>query len=921
MSNGVRAGTAYIDIKIGSIEKFKERLQAEVKKAGEEAAAKLATEMGNKVSAVPVARSFATQFGDAFAREMNRPLTRVASNLISWWDEQGGNSVAKFAKSFATGMIQEHRNGSFKKWLNDLKTLGGQAANALASPIANGISRMASNFRQFGSELKGSVAAGLSVVGAKISAMPAAIERLGGKLTQLGQRIGFLGFQLQNMGFLMATAFTAPLVGLGILATVIGVKTAAKIETATNSLKHMLPVGYDVEALVKRLQVLAQKSPVFDSTDVLVYTQQLVAAGIQINKVEKFMQALSNVFIHNGGDITQAKSALLAFSQMASKGVVSMQELKLQLGNALPGALQVAAKGMGVTQKKLIEMVESGEVSADQMIDAFIKVGNSKEYLDAATDSVDTLAGRWQQFKEAVQTKLGNAFKDNSDKLKSAMDKLQPTVEKLVDKFVDDLPGALNKLDDFINKLKDLKDKYDNLDPRVKKFAKRLAEIAIVAGPIAVIVGGIATVVGTLSGVLGAIATPVGGYVLAVLGAAAATYGLYKWFKHLYETSPGFKKFVDGVKNAIKSMGPYFKEEWQKVVDAFNDAKKQIKDALGDNEEALRAFKAIFQGIIWSIAGGIAVVIGLVIGLAVGIIRILASIIKGVGEFVAGFIQLFNGIIEFWEGVFTGNWKKMGKGLEDEWKGLWKIVKGVWDMTIGAIISGVEGFIDAIVKWFEHLYDKLVGHSIIPDLVNAIKGWWDKLTKWTSGMVSGLKDIWNRFKGDLESLKKSASDKISSLIDTIKGIPGKIKSNLGNLGSLLWSSGRDVVSGLISGIDSMTGGLISKAKHVAGKVQETFQHALQIKSPSRVMHKIGEYVSLGLSNGMSAGIPDVVRSASAVAMAAVKPFSFAASIGVSPSEIPKSKASLYIENYVAPEKADPFGQAEAWAWLNNTRGY
>jgi len=42
---------------------------------------------------------------------------------------------------------------------------------------------------------------------------------------------------------------------------------------------------------------------------------------------------------------------------MASKGVVSMEELRGQLGEALPGALQAAASGMGVTTVDLIKLV------------------------------------------------------------------------------------------------------------------------------------------------------------------------------------------------------------------------------------------------------------------------------------------------------------------------------------------------------------------------------------------------------------------------------------------------------------------------------------------------------------------------------------------------------------------------------------
>ena len=51
---------------------------------------------------------------------------------------------------------------------------------------------------------------------------------------------------------------------------------------------------------------------------------------------------------------------IMALAQIASKGTVNMEELRQQLGERLPGAMQVAAKSMGVTTGELIKMVEGG---------------------------------------------------------------------------------------------------------------------------------------------------------------------------------------------------------------------------------------------------------------------------------------------------------------------------------------------------------------------------------------------------------------------------------------------------------------------------------------------------------------------------------------------------------------------------------
>ena len=56
----------------------------------------------------------------------------------------------------------------------------------------------------------------------------------------------------------------------------------------------------------------------------------------------------------------QTGRALVAFQQIISKGKVSQEELRQQLGEALPGAMQVAARAFGVTTAQLDAMITKG---------------------------------------------------------------------------------------------------------------------------------------------------------------------------------------------------------------------------------------------------------------------------------------------------------------------------------------------------------------------------------------------------------------------------------------------------------------------------------------------------------------------------------------------------------------------------------
>ena len=69
-----------------------------------------------------------------------------------------------------------------------------------------------------------------------------------------------------------------------------------------------------------------------------------------------------------GLDKESFNGILFAVQQMGSKGVVSLEELRLQLGERLPTAISQSAQAMGISQAQFLKMVESGEVLASDLL-------------------------------------------------------------------------------------------------------------------------------------------------------------------------------------------------------------------------------------------------------------------------------------------------------------------------------------------------------------------------------------------------------------------------------------------------------------------------------------------------------------------------------------------------------------------------
>lgn len=67
----------------------------------------------------------------------------------------------------------------------------------------------------------------------------------------------------------------------------------------------------------------------------------------------------------------QMSSAFTAIEQMMTKGKVQSQEMVLQLGGALPGALSRAAEALGVTKAQFSEMMGRGQIQAEEFLPQF----------------------------------------------------------------------------------------------------------------------------------------------------------------------------------------------------------------------------------------------------------------------------------------------------------------------------------------------------------------------------------------------------------------------------------------------------------------------------------------------------------------------------------------------------------------------
>lgn len=96
----------------------------------------------------------------------------------------------------------------------------------------------------------------------------------------------------------------------------------------------------------------------------------------------------------------QTEGALLAISQIVSKGKVSMEELRGQLSERIPGAMQIASRAMGVTSAQFEQLVSKG-LSAEVFLPRFA-AQMRKEFGTAAAESAKSFNASMEKFDNLI---------------------------------------------------------------------------------------------------------------------------------------------------------------------------------------------------------------------------------------------------------------------------------------------------------------------------------------------------------------------------------------------------------------------------------------------------------------------------------------------------------------------------------------
>lgn len=208
-----------------------------------------------------------------------------------------------------------------------------------------------------------SVESGLKGVGEEAGTSVSKVDQLDNQLEKLGGR--------EQSVMSVANAFKALAASIVVKEFIDANVEMEKFERAMVLLKGSTQ-GAAVEFEYIRNLANRLGLELFTTADAYVsLTAATKGTTLQGQATRDIFEAVSIAMSSLGKSSADTQGALLAISQMVSKGTVSMEELRGQLGERLPGAFQLAANAMGMSTQELDKFVATGNLTAEVFLPKF----------------------------------------------------------------------------------------------------------------------------------------------------------------------------------------------------------------------------------------------------------------------------------------------------------------------------------------------------------------------------------------------------------------------------------------------------------------------------------------------------------------------------------------------------------------------
>jgi len=397
-----------------------------------------------------------------------------------------------------------------------------------------------------------------------------------------------------------------------------------------------------------------------------------------------------------------------------------------------------------------------------------------------------------KRFADMLRTTLGPHVKAAADTFKN---EILPALQEVIEWIGNKAPPAFQTLASFIK----------NFGPAIAAASAVLA--AFVAGWKAFAkVRTIITLVRTAMVALNAVmaANPIG---LIVVAIAALVAGLV----YAYQHSERFREIVQTAWQAIQDAAavvvdwfttnalPVLQQVWEGIQAAASTVSEWFTGtflpAWSSLWDAVTAYaSAVWDRLkqVWDTVG--APIATLIISIWQGVAANWSAIWDGISQYVSGAWQVISTIVTTAINVVRGVIQAVTAVIHGDWSGAWEAIKGV----ASSVWAGIQGVVSGAINMVQ---------GAISTAMAVIRGVWSGA--W-NGLRSVLSGAWTA------SVRRHV--RVSSVVSTVRGLPGQAASALGNIGSTLLNAGKNLIQGFINGITSKISGVKDTLSNLTSKL-------------------------------------------------------------------------------------------------------
>lgn len=241
--------------------------------------------------------------------------------------------------------------------------------------------------------------------GQMVAGFARAKSLVNGFSSSLGSGGGGVGAGIGGIGLAATsatTAIAAATAALGAFAYA-GISFASSMEKAKASFTGFLGSGQAADAMLKDLFAFAATTP-FEFPEVRDAAKTMLAMGAEAEDVMPQMRMLGEVAAGSGQPLGELANV---FGQVMQAGRLTGNELRQFNERGIP-VLTELSNMLGVPKQKIRELVEAGEISSAQVVEAFARMSTgSGIFAGQMGRQSETLSGQWATFKDNLMQFAG----------------------------------------------------------------------------------------------------------------------------------------------------------------------------------------------------------------------------------------------------------------------------------------------------------------------------------------------------------------------------------------------------------------------------------------------------------------------------------------------------------------------------------